>query len=219
MGSFISDGTFLYGMTYGGGTGGYGTVFKIKPDGTGDTTIYNFMASPDGSAPYGDLVSDGTFLYGMTDEGGTSDGGTIFRIMPDGTDYSKLLNFGTVESDGLNPQGSLIYDGTYFYGMTSSGGIDNDGIAFKFKPVITGLAINKEAAGFTIHPNPASDIITIECPQEAIIEITSIQGQLIKTIFATGNKTNIDVSALQTGVYVVEVKTEKGIAVQKFVKD
>jgi len=82
---------------------------------------------------------------------------------------------------------------------------------------------------FTIYPNPTSNDITLEFQQPASIEISNIQGQLIKAIIASGNKTNIDhvgcssyevnVSALQSGVYVVKVKTEKGVLVKKFVKE
>jgi uncharacterized repeat protein (TIGR03803 family) len=36
------DGT-LYGTASAGGTGGYGTVFKVRPDGTGFTNLYNFQ--------------------------------------------------------------------------------------------------------------------------------------------------------------------------------
>lgn len=72
---------------------------------------------------------------------------------------------------------------------------------------------------FILYPNPANDNLTIEATQQAKIEITNIQGQLIKTITTSGNKTNIDVSALPGGVYVVEVKTEKGINVVKFIKE
>jgi hypothetical protein len=70
-----------------------------------------------------------------------------------------------------------------------------------------------------IIPNPTSDNITIESHREAVIEITNIQGQLIKTLSTTGNKTNIDVSTFPSGVYVVEVKTGKGVAVSKFIKE
>ena len=82
---------------------------------------------------------------------------------------------------------------------------------------------------FKLYPNPSNNIITIEAPQPATIEISNIQGQLIKTIKASGNKINIDhvgwssyvvdVSALPSGVYLVQVKTEKGVAVRKFVKE
>ena len=72
--------------------------------------------------------------------------------------------------------------------------------------------------GIKLFPNPAINNLTIESPQSAVIEITNIQGQLIKTLIATGSKTSIDISAFPSGVYVVEMKTEKGVAVKKFVK-
>lgn len=70
-----------------------------------------------------------------------------------------------------------------------------------------------------IYPNPTANNITIEVLQHATINILTIQGQLIKTLITTGNKTNIDVSAFPCGVYIVEAKTEKGITVKKFVKE
>jgi hypothetical protein len=72
---------------------------------------------------------------------------------------------------------------------------------------------------FELYPNPAIDNITIEIQQQATIEILSIEGQLIKSISSSDNKTNIDVSALPKGMYVVEVKTENGIKMKKFIKE
>jgi len=71
----------------------------------------------------------------------------------------------------------------------------------------------------SVFPNPASDNVTIETPQFSTIQISNIQGQLIKTITTTSTKTNVDVSEFPNGVYIVEVKTEKGVAVRKFVKE
>jgi hypothetical protein len=86
--------------------------------------------------------------------------------------------------------------------------------------------INNNENNIAVYPNPVTNTLTIDIPkaavgtkQEAVIEITSIQGQLIKTFIATSSKTNIDVSALPGGVYVVEVKTGKGVEVKKFVKE
>ncbi|MGD0711489.1 MAG: T9SS type A sorting domain-containing protein [Bacteroidales bacterium] len=80
-----------------------------------------------------------------------------------------------------------------------------------------------------VYPNPASKNITIKMQQQSAIKIFNIQGQLLKTLplsreaseagTPSGNKTNVDVSALPCGVYVVEVKTEKGVEVKKFVKE
>jgi len=77
-----------------------------------------------------------------------------------------------------------------------------------------------------IYPNPTKNNITIESPLQAclpigkaVIEILNMQGQLIRSFTANSNKTNIDISAFPSGMYVVKVKTEKGVAVKKFVKE
>ncbi len=140
-GSLISDGTFLYGMTQKGGTKGFGVIFKIKPDGSGYTKLFDFANASNGAYPYGDLLYDGTFLYGMTSVGGTNGFGVIFKIKPDGTAYSLLLNF-TGNANGSYPHGSLISDSTYLYGMTNAGGGSNDdGVIFKINPDGTGFTL------------------------------------------------------------------------------
>ena len=137
-GSLISDGTFLYGMTGNGGSYGYGTVFKIMHDGTGYVKLLDFNKWTNGSYPLGSLISDGVFLYGMTSEGGVSNYGTIFKIMTNGTGYIKLKDFVGIP-DGSYPNGALIFDGTFLYGTTSSGGINGMGMLFKITPNGTGF--------------------------------------------------------------------------------
>jgi hypothetical protein len=103
-----------------------------------------------------------------------------------------------------------------------------DSIVYYFHTVVGINELATQHEGITVYPNPASNNITIESPQEevgsdskqeAVIEITNIQGQLIKTLATSGNKTNIDVSVLPSGVYVIEVRTEKGVFVNKFIKE
>ncbi len=132
--SLIFDGTFLYGTTATGGTIGQGTVFKIKPDGTGYATLLNFDIISNGSQPQGSLIFDGTFLYGMTSGG--AGGPTIFKIKTDGTGYVKLLDFNG--ANGSNPNGDLILVGSILYGMTFNGGTNNLGTIFKINTDGTG---------------------------------------------------------------------------------
>jgi uncharacterized repeat protein (TIGR03803 family) len=140
-GSLFSDGTFLYGMTRMGGSTNYGTIFKIKPDGTGFVMLHDFNDPAQARNPYGSLISDGTFLYGMSRYGGssssfcTSDGcGIIFKIMPDGSGYSKIQDFSNDNIHGYGPQGDLVYDGTFLYGTTNQGGTSGLGTVFKVRP-------------------------------------------------------------------------------------
>ena len=133
--SLFFDGAFLYGTTLSGGVNnGHGVVFKVQTDGNGFTKMHDFGASNDGKNPRGSLISDGTFLYGTTREGGVSNKGTLFKIGIDGTGYTKLTDFATTGNPGIGPQSSLIFDGTDIYGMTTQGGANNRGIIFKVLP-------------------------------------------------------------------------------------
>ncbi len=129
--SLISDGTFLYGMTTYGGTNNMGTVFRILPDGSDYLTLLEFTGAANGGLPYGSLVTDSTYLYGMTSEGGLNNMGTIFKIKTDGSSGTTLHNF--VYPIAFWPYGSLIYDGTYLYGMTKGLNVQ-EGTIFRIMP-------------------------------------------------------------------------------------
>lgn len=80
-GSLTLSGSTLYGMTVAGGTSNRGTLFGININGSGFSLLESFVGTPnDGSSPYGDLTisGDGSTLYGMTLQGGTNGGGTVF---------------------------------------------------------------------------------------------------------------------------------------------
>lgn len=159
QGDLLSDGTFLYGMTYIGGTKDSGVIFKIKLDGTGFVKLLDFTGTSNGSNPYGSLISDGTYLYGMTTSGGANQFGTIFKISKDGMGYTKLLDFAGA-TNGKIPYGSLTYDGTYLYGMTSQGGTYDMGTIFKIMPNGTGYVKLLDFNGTTNGDLPMGSLIS-----------------------------------------------------------
>lgn len=73
----------LYGTTHLGGTsqgGGYGTVFKVTPEGR-ETVLHFFAAGSDGAYPDAPLIADSRGnLYGTTFAGGAHGLGTVFEI-------------------------------------------------------------------------------------------------------------------------------------------
>src|SRR5689334_21215348 len=84
-----SDGSF-YGTTYSGGLSNLGTVFKLSNTGFNTYTnsiLRNFTAQStgDGERPNAGLLlrSDG-WLYGTTLGGGSSSGGTVFKMRTNG---------------------------------------------------------------------------------------------------------------------------------------
>ncbi|MGA2751333.1 MAG: choice-of-anchor tandem repeat GloVer-containing protein [Verrucomicrobiota bacterium] len=159
-----SDGNFYGTTAYGGsnavivngsGDAGYGTVFKIGTNGR-LTSLYSFGAvtnthgvALDGANPSGPLIegADGNF-FGVTQYGGTTNTGTIFRITPAGA-LTTLIAFGRTNA-GLQPPGLPPYSGIgnyprgglmiaadgSFYGTTYAGGrIDtSEGTIYRIGP-------------------------------------------------------------------------------------
>jgi len=210
-GSLISDGTYLYGMTSGSGTNSstsFGTLFKITPAGTGYTKLLDFDGAAKGRYPYGSLLSDGTFLYGMTFAGGVDNWGTLFKIAPNGTGFTKLLDFGGTTT-GMNPWGSLIAVGTSLYGMSGGGGTNGfSGVVFKYGISTLGISKNLLKNDFKIYPNPASGNFNIEIDENLIGSkgtIFNLLGQKVKDFDLKSTTTN---QTLNKGIYLLEIEKE-----------
>jgi len=110
-----TDGNF-YGITPGGGFGGYGTVFKITAEDI-LSTLHRFGDTNDGAYPSSSLIrmTYSTIFYGTTQS-------TIFQLI--GTNVTTLFTFGTANGPLLQSG-----DGT-FYGTAWSGGAYGQGSIF-----------------------------------------------------------------------------------------
>ena len=116
-----NDGAF-YGVTYLGGAGNLGAIFKITATGT-FTLIHSFAGAPnDGTHPRSGLIlgSDGNF-YGTTLSGGKANDGMIYKVTPAGqvTILHSLCSV-TGCTDGFYTATPLIqHTNGKFYGSTS----------------------------------------------------------------------------------------------------
>lgn len=114
-GDLIADATGVYyGVTALGGIitsdcpEGCGTIYKL--DNGQESIIYRFTALSDGAVPYDGLLLDAEGnLYGVTQVGGASNMGTVFKLSPDGT-KTTLHSFAGGTEDGATPNGDLIAD-------------------------------------------------------------------------------------------------------------
>jgi uncharacterized repeat protein (TIGR03803 family) len=124
----------LYGTTWGGGAGNYGTVFELMPGEGGNWTekvLHNFYYGSNGYQPLAGVIFDAEGnLYSTTQLGGNAscfDGcGTVFELTPQAngswtkTTLYKFVNGG---NDGYTPQGGVIFDSAgNLYGTTEDGG-------------------------------------------------------------------------------------------------
>ena len=79
-GGLVLSGNTLYGTAQMGGSSGNGTVFAIRTNGTGFTTLHSFTGIREGANPYAGVIFSGNTLYGTTYSGGTYGDGTVFSL-------------------------------------------------------------------------------------------------------------------------------------------
>jgi uncharacterized repeat protein (TIGR03803 family) len=110
---------------------GCGIVFRVDPTGA-ETLLYAFTGGADGKYPLGALLRDvAGNLYGTTEQGGVSNGGTIFKVDPSGNE-TVLYSFAG-GSDGASPVAGLLRDNAgAFYGTTKAGGAFGRGTIFRW---------------------------------------------------------------------------------------
>ena len=120
------------------------------------------------------------------------DGNNQFDITP---------NFVDLNNDGLlDIMAGAQYRGIVFFENVS--------------PSTAGISMNTKEI-ISIYPNPATSTIKIESADKIeLIAIYDLQGSLVDTT----ESDLYSVNHLETGVYIVIVKTENGIAQSKFVK-
>jgi uncharacterized repeat protein (TIGR03803 family) len=131
-----TDGNFYGTTAFGGiGAGGFGTVFKVTPDGV-ETVLYAFSWGSDGGYPAGGVIqaSDGN-LYGTTTSGGTYDAGIVFKLTLAGVELVLHSFSGSEQTcpceDGGLPAGLMQGSDGNFYGTTEAGGANGLGTVFK----------------------------------------------------------------------------------------
>ena len=126
----VLSGSMLYGTSRSGGYTGWGTVFKVKTDGSEYAVLKNFSGgSGEGINPHAGLVLSGNVFYGATLR-------TIFKIHTDGTGFAVLQSFGT--------ETPLIMSSNRIFGTTSYGGTWGAGTLFQMNIDGTGHRVLKD---------------------------------------------------------------------------
>jgi len=77
---------------------------------------------------------------------------------------------------------------------------------------------------FSVYPDPANDNITIESTslnniKDEIISIYNIQGQLLMQQPMLKLINNIDILSLESGLYIIKIKTKNRVVIKKFIKE
>jgi uncharacterized repeat protein (TIGR03803 family) len=121
----------LFGYTFSGGPTSSGIVYELSPNQNGawDETVLHYFGSirGDGGSPTGKLVFDPSGnLWGVTEQGGKTAGGTVFELSPGSTgwQYSLVYSFPSGGTTFATEPSGIIFDNAgNLYGVSTFGGI------------------------------------------------------------------------------------------------
>jgi hypothetical protein len=176
---------------------------------------------------------------------GSKDGGTTWTPFQDGYDSRAMtvwLNRYKSATSGDNS--TAVGDPTLYrqraINMIESGDLaDGDEVLIRFRLFADQLAhgwgwaidnlfiqdavtgIEDKIVSFSIYPNPAKENITIEFNQDvrnAQIQIINLQGASIIDAKTSSKVTEVDISILQQGIYILKTQLNNKTVIQKFVK-
>jgi uncharacterized repeat protein (TIGR03803 family) len=123
------NGTLL-GTSDGGGEFLHGSVFSIHLDKPVQTVLHSFKhGGEEYASPGGPLLSYGNHVYGFTYSGGSERKGNVFRMNVQDGKFTLLHDF-TGAPDGGGPDGGLVVKDDVAYGVTSLGGVSDDGTVY-----------------------------------------------------------------------------------------
>ena len=105
-------------------------------------------------------------------------------------------------------------------GGRANGGIDADTIRFKVS--VGAESIEDISTKISVYPNPATDNVTLTVPAELAdsrIIISNITGQIVMEQKLNGvTQTDLNVSNLSPGAYIIRIADDKNVAKLQFVK-
>ena len=136
------------------------------------TVVHSFASAggvnvpnADGGMSAGGVILASNVLYGTTYVGGSGGNGTVYKVNRDGTGFTTLHAFSatsganSINTDGAQPQYSLVLSNNTLYGVTSGGGLFGSGTIFKVNTDGSGFAVlhsfTDDQGGFTANADGA----------------------------------------------------------------
>jgi hypothetical protein len=130
----------------------------------------------------------------------------------------------------IAPNGYITIDVAYIYAKGNNGnsvselGIAADVVQNFYSATINAVDEVVETNDMKIYPNPAQDFIIISCKKllksTTVVAVYDITGKLILEEKALQqNNLKLTLSTLSPGIFFVQVKSDEGVFIQKFVKN
>jgi uncharacterized repeat protein (TIGR03803 family) len=193
----------LYGLTKFGGLNDLGVLFEYDISTNTYIKKFDFDGANHGENPRGRLIqASNDKFYGTTIGGGLNNLGTLFE-------YDLSTNILTKKQD----MGS---GGT---GATVTGYLPTKYLIERSTSIL-GVSEVEKQFGFKLYPNPTSAVIKMQYKSNLIISkirLFNSIGSLVKEFKAT--QTELNISKLPIGLYILKIETNKGSISKKIIKE
>ena len=205
-----------------------------------DTITGVQVATQENFSPWSSLVGDTLWigkvllvdLIKPTAPGSLSavvDGSTVNLSWTASTDNAAVAGY-IVTQDGvkidtvttLTKSVSGLADGIYAFGVTAIDSSGNKSTTSTVNANVGSVGVNKPSSivSLNLSPNPVNDFLNIDS-QDAIkaVSITNLAGQtLFNSNYYNSSNVRLNLSSLQSGLYLVKVQTANGTQVQRIIK-
>ena len=137
----------------------------------------------------------------------------LFSYSTDGQNFSEGID--DVMDGNITFNGGTVYFGVspYFSGMAGTYLLE-----INIKMGGNGTEENG-ATDLVLYPNPVKDMLHVKCDNLQQYEVFSLDGKLVKSMQTCNNEDVIDLSNLGSGIYLIRITTDKGVATRRIIKD
>ncbi|MBI1288402.1 MAG: T9SS type A sorting domain-containing protein [Flavobacteriales bacterium] len=132
--------------------------------------------------------------------------------------YFQWYNGPTAISGATDSSYTVTSNGSYHVDFLDVSGCP---LSSNMVSIITvGITESDNQVAMKLKPNPASRIVTVSATDLAEIQLMDVSGRIIQQIAVVGSKeTNIDISHLPAGIYLVSAKSTNGnVRVERLMK-
>lgn len=114
--------------------------------------------------------------------------------------------------------------GTYFFGFNDLSAGTTTAATLRLDTVsMTSVLGTSEflSSKFSVYPNPTSNVINFSNTENAVVdtvELADLNGRIVKSVKVNATEGQINVSDLSTGMYMMKITTDQGVATKKIVR-
>lgn len=114
--------------------------------------------------------------------------------------------------------------GTYYFIFNNSTAIVTTATSLRLDTVALTSVLGTNdflSSKFSVFPNPVNNVINFSNDQNAVVstvEMADLNGRVIKSLKVDATEGQISVSDLATGIYMMKITTDQGVAVKKVIK-